>query len=117
MKRILTATCVAMLFVGSGVAAQNVNPTATGGSNATTVKTAKKRGPVFRATKEQVREAQSLLKQRSFYGGEITGKLDANTREGLKKYQQAEGIKATGTLNRATLEKMNITLTDKQRMM
>ena len=43
--------------------------------------------------------------------------LDAPTRDGLKKYQEAEGIKVTGTLNRATLEKMSITLTEKQRAM
>ena len=75
----------------------------------------KKRGPVFRATKEQVKQAQAMLKQRGFYNGESTGKLDAETRAGLKKYQEAEGLKATGTLNRVTLEKMNISLTDKQR--
>ena len=76
---------------------------------------AKRRGPVFRATKEQVKQAQTMLRQRGFYGGESTGKLDAETRAGLKKYQAAEGLKATGTLNRSTLEKMNISLTDKQR--
>jgi hypothetical protein len=45
------------------------------------------------------------------------GKLDDATREGLRKYQQAEGLKVTGTLNKVTLEKMNIALTDKQRNM
>jgi hypothetical protein len=33
----------------------------------------------------------------------------------LKKYQQAENMKVTGTLNAATVEKMNITMTDKQK--
>lgn len=77
----------------------------------------KKRGPVFRANKEQVKQAQAILKQRGFYAGEQTGKLDAATRDGLRKYQGAEGIKVTGTLNKVTLEKMNITLTDKQKTM
>jgi hypothetical protein len=54
---------------------------------------------------------------RGFYAGEQIGKLDDATREGLRKYQQAEGLKVTGTLNKITLEKMNITLTDKQRAM
>jgi hypothetical protein len=45
------------------------------------------------------------------------GKLDDATREGLRKYQQAEGLKVTGTLNKITLEKMNIALTDKQKTM
>jgi len=47
-------------------------------------------------------------------GGE-DGKLDDITREGLGKYQDANGLKVTKTLNAATLEKMNITLTDKQK--
>ena len=48
---------------------------------------------------------------------EETGKLDDATREGLKKFQSANGVKATGTLNRETLEKMGIALTDKQKEM
>ena len=76
----------------------------------------RKRGPVFRATKEQIKQAQVLLKGRGFYAGEESGKLDDATRAGLKKYQEAEGVKVTGTLNKATLEKMSIALTDKQKM-
>lgn len=76
-----------------------------------------KRGPVFRATADQVKQAQAILKQRSFYAGDQTGKLDTATRAGLKKYQEAEGIKVTGTLNKPTLEKMGIALTDKQKTM
>jgi peptidoglycan hydrolase-like protein with peptidoglycan-binding domain len=52
-----------------------------------------KRGPVFRATKDQINRAQALLKSRGFYAGETVGKLDDATREGLRKYQQAEGLK------------------------
>ena len=73
------------------------------------------RGPVFRATKEQIIEAQKLLRTGGMYTGEETGKLDDPTREGLKKYQEAKGLKATGTLNQMTLEKMGIDLTDKQK--
>jgi|SRR6266850_502304 len=76
-----------------------------------------KRGPVFRATPDQVKQAQAILKQRSFYAGDQTGKLDTATRAGLKKYQEAEGIKVTGTLNKLTLEKMGIALTDRQKTM
>jgi len=80
-------------------------------------KPAVKRGPVFRATKEQIKQAQSMLKGRGLYTGEETGKLDTDTRAAIKKYQEAEGVKVTGTLNKATLEKMNIPLTDKQKAM
>ena len=57
------------------------------------------------------------MKQRNFYAGEQTGKLDPDTRAGLKKYQEAERIKVTGTLNKLTLEKMGIALTDRQKTM
>lgn len=75
----------------------------------------KKRGPVFRASKEQIMAAQKMLKDKTMYSGEETGKLDDATREGLKKYQEASGVKVTGTLNQMTLEKMGIELTDKQK--
>ena len=75
----------------------------------------KSRGPVFRATKDQIMQAQRMMKQKAMYNGEENGKLDNATREGLKKFQEASGMKSTGTLNRATLEKMGIALTDKQK--
>lgn len=75
----------------------------------------KKRGPVFRATKEQIMQAQKMLKDGGMYAGEQTGKLDDDTRTGLKKYQEANGLKVTGTLNQLTLEKMGIMLTDRQK--
>lgn len=59
-------------------------------------------------------QVQKLLKEGSMYSGEQTGKLDRATRDGLKKYQEANGLKATGTLNKATLEKMGIALTEVQ---
>ena len=78
---------------------------------------AKKRGPVFRANKEQVTETQRKLKAGKLYDGEETGKLDDATRNGIKKFQTANGVKVTGTLNKETLEKMGIALTDKQKEM
>jgi peptidoglycan hydrolase-like protein with peptidoglycan-binding domain len=77
----------------------------------------KKRGPVFRANKDQIMKAQKMLKEKGMYSGEETGKLDDATREGLKKFQAANGAKVTGTLNRETLEKMGIALTDRQKEM
>lgn len=77
----------------------------------------KKRAPVFRANADQIMQAQKMLKEKGMYTGEQTGKLDDATRDGLKKFQSANGVKATGTLNRETLEKMGIALTDKQREM
>jgi len=111
--------CLFLLFWVVGVAQNSNSSTSTNKTtNANkTRNTNANRGPVFRATKEQINQAQVLLKQRNFYGGEQTGKLDDATRAGLKQYQQAEGLKVTGTLNKVTLEKMGITLTDKQKTM
>lgn len=110
MKRILTAILAASLCLSAGAAAAQNTNTSTANANST-----KKRGPVFRATREQIKQAQGILKQRNLYAGESTGKLDAATRDGLKKYQESEGLKVTGTLNAATLRKMNVVLNDKQK--
>jgi peptidoglycan hydrolase-like protein with peptidoglycan-binding domain len=80
-------------------------------------KTTPKRGPVFRASKEQITEVQTKLKTGGMYSGEATGKLDDPTREAIKKWQTANGVKVTGTLNKETLEKMGIELTEKQKAM
>ena len=111
--------CLFLLFSVVGIA-QNSNSSTGTNKNSTANKTKNtnaNRGPVFRATKDQINQAQALLKQRSFYSGESTGKLDDATRAGLKQYQQAEGLKVTGTLNKVTLQKMGISLTDKQKTM
>ncbi|MGI9035857.1 MAG: peptidoglycan-binding domain-containing protein [Pyrinomonadaceae bacterium] len=85
-----------------------------------TSKTAKSSAPrkaVFRANKEQISTAQKMLKEKGMLGGEQTGKLDAATRDGIRKFQESVKMKVTGTLNKETLEKMNIALTDKQKEM
>ena len=113
MKNILTLTLLLLCVLSTSVSAQN----STTSSTTVSAKQGAKRGPVFRATKEQINQAQALLKERGFYAGEQLGKLDDATRDGLRKYQQAEGLKVTGTLNKVTLEKMNIALTERQKSM
>ena len=117
MKKILSTTLSLLFVFAIAVVAQNPNSSTTINPSDTAAKPPKKRGPVFRASKDQIQQAQKILKDRSFYAGEQTGKLDPDTRAGLKKYQTAESLKATGTLNKLTLEKMAIVLTDKQRAM
>ena len=102
--------CIAFVLL----AAQDAKPLATPQGN-TNAKPATKRGPVFRSTKEQIKQAQALLRARAFYTGQEDGKLNADTRAALKKYQEAEGLKVTGTLNKATLEKMGVVLTARQK--
>ena len=117
MKKLLMAALTLLLAFSLSAMAQNANSSTNTNSSAQNTNTPKKRGPVFRATKDQIKQAQAILKQRAFYAGEQTGKLDDDTRAGLKKYQEAEGLKVTGTLNKVTLVKMNITLTEKQNAM
>ena len=119
MRKFLMAVLTLLLASSINATAQNENAKAktSSSSSAQNANVPKKRGPVFRATKDQIKQAQMILKQRGFYTGEQTGKLDDNTRGGLKQYQKAENLKVTGTLNKITLEKMNITLTDKQKAM
>ena len=113
MKNILTLTLLLLCVFSTGVMAQ----TSTSTSTKAGTKQGAKRGPIFRANKDQINQAQAILKQRGFYAGDQIGKLDDATRDGLRKYQQAEGLKVTGTLNKITLEKMNIELTEKQKTM
>jgi len=76
---------------------------------------AKKKSPVFRPTKDQITQVQTKLKGANLYAGESTGKLDKDSRDAIKSWQGSNGLKKTGTLNRATLEKMGVELTDTQK--
>jgi len=116
MKKLLLLVLSLLLAFTLAAATQNKNGNKNTSSSTSTNRSANRK-PIFRATADQVKQAQGILKQRSFYNGDQTGKLGADTRDGLKKYQQAESLKVTGTLNKVTLEKMGIALTDKQRVM
>ena len=113
MKKLPFLVLSMILLCGVIAFAQNSNSSTTPAANVSK----QKRGPVFRATSDQIKQAQALLKQRNLYSGDQTGKLSTETRAGLKEYQKAEGLKVTGTLNKTTLMKMGIELTDKQKTM
>ena len=89
--------------------------TTSGGPSTTASSDAPKRPAPFRANAAQIKAAQKTLRDGKMYAGEETGKLDDATRDGLKKYQEPNKLKATGGLNAVTLEKMGITLTDAQK--
>lgn len=114
MKKILSVLLSILFAFTVAMAMQNTGSSTTTSGSSTTKS---KRKPIFRASKDQIKEAQAILKQRGLYTGEQTGKLDADTRAGLKKYQIAENLKVTGTLNKVTLEKLGVALTDKQKVM
>lgn len=68
----------------------------------------------FRPTKEQITEAQTKLKTAGLYNGEADGSYNKDLRAAIRNYQSANGLKRKGSLNRATLEKMEIGLIDSQ---
>lgn len=104
------------LFSVAAVSAQNSSSSTTQAASAASLKDDdEKRGPVFRATKEQVTAAQRMLKTKGAYAGEATGKLDPDTRASIKSFQKENGLRASGSLNRATLEKLGIELTESQK--
>ena len=113
MKKLPFLVLSLILLCAVTAVGQNSNSSTTSAANVSKPK----RGPIFRATADQIKQAQALLKQRNMYSGEQTGKLSDDTRAGLKEYQKAEGLKVTGTLNKTTLMKMGIQLTDKQKTM
>lgn len=77
--------------------------------------TGPKRPAPFRANTDQISAAQKVLRDGKMLTGGEDGKLDDTTRDGLGKYQEANSLKVTKTLNAVTLEKMGIALTDKQK--
>ncbi len=68
----------------------------------------------FRPTKEQIRLGQEVLIKEKLYTGEATG-VYGESRTAIKAYQKANGLDVNGKFDRATLEKMGIALTDKQK--
>lgn len=112
MRKILLLISVSLFFAAAGFAQ--------GTSTSTTATTAaagdtSARAPIFRPTKDQIKQVQTMLKEKKLYDGEALGTYNDETRTGIKGFQKDNGLKQTGTLNRATLEKMNIALTDSQK--
>jgi peptidoglycan hydrolase-like protein with peptidoglycan-binding domain len=113
MKNLFVAAIISLFFAISLTA----QPAATAGT-APATKTADtaKKPAVFRPTKDQIKQVQTILKEKKLYTGEATGSYNADTRAGIKSFQNSNGLKDTGTLNRATLEKFGVTLTDSQKL-
>jgi peptidoglycan hydrolase-like protein with peptidoglycan-binding domain len=94
MKNILLFTFL-MLSAFSAIA-QTVQP-----ANDSTI--------IFRANKVQIEQAQKILTL------PVSGRLGPETRSALRRYQEKEGLRVTGTLNVTTLERLGIGLSDGQK--
>ena len=120
--------CGAFLFLCSfaalalGVAPAQAQTSKAGGSKSATAKKStskpqtRKRTPVRRrrvrgqmAPKpERIKEIQAALAKSGHYAGEPTGKWDASSTAALKRFQEANGIKASGKLNARTLQVLGL---------
>ncbi len=108
LKTFLLLTAALFVFSGAAIG-QGTTGTATAAS---TEKPAKP--PAFRATKDQIKQGQQILITSKLYSGEATG-VYGDSRPAIKAYQKANGLEENGKFDRATLEKMGIALTDKQK--
>lgn len=110
LRKILLLISISLIFAsaifGQATSAETATPKATPAPA--------KKPATFRSTKSQVIEAQTLLKAKKLYNGEATGTSNAEWKTSVKTYQGENGLAKTGSLNRATLEKMEIKLTEKQ---
>jgi peptidoglycan hydrolase-like protein with peptidoglycan-binding domain len=57
---------------------------------------------------EQIRKAQTELKDEGFYFGEVTGESSTEFTAALRRYQIRNGLDVTGNLDTATLEALGI---------
>jgi len=112
MKRIFILV-LSLFILSVGAYAQNSNTTAS--TPAKTTENKPQRGPVFRPTKDQIKQVQQILIDKKLYSGEANGTYNDPTRDGIKSFQKDNGLKQTGTLNRATLEKFGVELTEAQK--
>lgn len=86
----------------------------TNSSNPTTVSSTPKTVPI-RAPRgvvipqERAREIQAALKNAGYYQGEVTGNYDDATREAMRSFQRANGIKDTGMPTAPALLKLGLT--------
>lgn len=103
------------IFVITATAAVAQGSSATPSATPAATSEAKPKKAVFRSTKDQVKEAQTMLKSSNVFSGDVTGVSSAEWKTAVKTYQGDNGLAKTGSLNRATLEKMGIKLTDKQK--
>ncbi len=104
-KRLLITLLVALLLTGLGslgsTYAQETPPT----EEATAPKKRKSRA---NNPNTIYGKAQTILKEAGLYQGEVTGYKNAETTEAIRKYQEQNGLKVTGTLNNETREKMGL---------
>lgn len=59
-------------------------------------------------TRDRVQEIQTALARDGYYHGESTGKWDSSTVDAMKRFQQDNGLNATGKLDAISLQKLGL---------
>ena len=60
-------------------------------------------------SKSEVRDAQQRLQKDGYYSGKIDGQDGPETQQAIKKFQQSEGLTASGRLDKQTCKKLGVT--------
>lgn len=104
MFKSFLATLAMLVVLSTGAFAQEMHsPTST---NSSTHKTNRVR---IEYQASMIEQAQQALKAKGLYKGEATGKIDPATKDAIKSFQQQQGLKATGHLNKDTRQKLGVT--------
>lgn len=61
-----------------------------------------------RIDRDDVKEVQQALMSKGYYNGPIDGIPGGKTRSGVKEFQQDEDLPATGRINAATLQRLDV---------
>lgn len=59
---------------------------------------------------DQLRQVQQALNQKGFHAGNVDGNWGAETRDALRNFQQAQGLKQTGQLDSQTVSALGVQL-------
>lgn len=114
LRKTILATFAVLLLMGSVFAQGNDAASDKEASVATTAESTKATGR-FTPTKAQIQAGQEFLKSKKLYSGETSGKYNEETRSSIRVFQKESDLAITGNFNQATLERMNIPLTEKQK--
>ncbi len=58
--------------------------------------------------RDEVKEVQQALMSKGYYNGPIDGIAGSKTRSGVKEFQQDQDLPATGRINAATLQRLDV---------
>lgn len=82
-------------------------PAKSTGKKKTAARNSRGRGQAVPAA-DRIREIQSALAHAGHYSGQPNGKWDATTITAMRNFQQAKGLRASGKLDAASLQKLGL---------